>query len=75
MWAGAELYRQTGDSVFADTTIRILDYYSDTQSPSGSWVHKLWYEDSSSQTLCWSADITFEYIAEISDVLFDFCSC
>ena len=75
MWAGAELYRQTGEKVFAQTAIRILDYYCDTQSPSGSWVHKLWYEDSSSQTLAWSADITFEYIGEISDVIFDFCSC
>ena len=75
MWAGAELYRQTGESIFADTAIRILDYYCDTQSPSGTWVHKLWYDDSSDQTLAWSADITFEYIAEISDVIFDFCSC
>jgi hypothetical protein len=75
MWAGAELYRLTGEEVFAETAVRILDFYCRTQSPSGNWVHKLWYEDSSSQTLAWSADITFEYMAEISDVIFDFCSC
>ena len=75
MWAGAELFRITGEQVMTDTAIRILDFYCDTQSPEGTWVHTLWYDDPSAQTLEWSADITFEYIAEISDVIFDFCSC
>ena len=74
MWAGAELYRITGEETFAETTIRILDYYCETQQPSGSWLHTLWYDNPSAQGLEWSADITFEYIAEISDVIFDFCS-
>ena len=74
MWAGAELFRITGEQAFADTATRILDYYCETQTPSGTWVHSLWYEDASSQTLEWSADMTFEYVGEISDVIFDFCS-
>ena len=74
MWAGAELYRITGEAAFAETAVRILDYYCRTQSPSGSWVHTLWYRDESEQSHAWSADITFEYGAEISDVVFDLCS-
>jgi hypothetical protein len=75
MWAGAEMYRLTGEKVFAETAIRILDFYCETQSPTGSWVHTLWYKDESEQHFTWTADITFEYGAEISDVLFDLCSC
>ena len=74
MWAGAELYKLTGEEYFVKTALRILDFYCDGQSPSGSWVHKLWYEDDSAQTLEWSADITLEYIGEISEVIFDLCS-
>lgn len=74
MWAGAELYRLTGEERFSRTALRILDFYCDSQSPEGNWVHKLWYEDESAQTVEWSADITLEYMAEISDVLFDLCS-
>lgn len=74
MWAGAELYRITGEAAFAETAVRILDHYCRTQSPSGSWVHTLWYADESEQSHAWSADITFEYGAEISDVVFDLCS-
>lgn len=74
MWAGAELYRITGEEVFAETAVRILDFYCDTQSPSGSWVHTLWYRDECEQHFTWTADITLEYGAEISDVILDFCS-
>jgi len=75
MWAGAELYRLTGEKVFAETANRILDFYSETQSPSGNWVHTLWYKDESQQHFTGTADITFEYGAEISDVIQDLCSC
>ena len=74
MWSGAELFRITGERAFAETAIRILDFYCETQSPAGTWVHTLWYDDPSAQSLEWSADITFEYVAEISDVILDFCS-
>ncbi len=74
MWAGAELYRLTGESIFAETAVRLLDHYVKTQSPSGSWVHTLWYKSEEEQTFCWSADITFEYGAEFSDVVYDLCS-
>jgi hypothetical protein len=75
MWAGAELYRITGEKVFAETATLILDFYCDTQAPSGSWVHTLWYKDESEQAFTWTADITFEYGGEISDVILDLCSC
>ena len=74
MWAGAELYRLTGGAEFADTAMRILDFYCDTQSPSGTWVHTLWYKSEAEQSFCWTADITYEYGAEISDVVFDLSS-
>ncbi|MBN2295892.1 MAG: hypothetical protein JXM70_25905, partial [Pirellulales bacterium] len=66
MWAGAELYRLTGEERFAETAVRLLDFYCETQSPDGGWVHKLWYKDSSDQTLEWSADIVLEYMGEFS---------
>jgi hypothetical protein len=72
--AGAELYRLTGESVYAQTACRLLDQYVKTQSPSGSWVHTLWYKSAEEQTFCWTADITWEYGAEFSDVLYDLCA-
>ena len=74
MWAGAELFRITGEPAFAETAVRLLDYYCETQSPSGGWVHKLWYDDASAQTLEWSSDIVLEYMGEMSDVILDLCS-
>jgi hypothetical protein len=75
MWAGSELYRITGEKVFAETAVRILDYFSESQSTEGSWVHSLWYRDESEQPLADTMDITQEFGAEISDVVYDFCSC
>ncbi|GAG47572.1 unnamed protein product, partial [marine sediment metagenome] len=49
MWAGSELYRITGEEIFAETAIRILDFYCDTQTDTGAWVHTLWYKDESEQ--------------------------
>ncbi len=71
MWSGAELYRITGERVFAETATRLLDYYCKTQAPSGSWVHTLWYKSEEEQTFSWTADITYEYGAEFSDVVYD----
>lgn len=71
MWAGAELYRLTGEALFAETAIRILDYYCQTQAASGAWVHTLWYKSEAEQSFCWTADITYEYGGEISDVILD----
>lgn len=74
MWAGAELYRITGEKVFAETAIRILDYFTESQLHSGSWVHYLWYKDESEQPFPGTADITYEFGGEISDVIYDLCS-
>ncbi len=74
MWAGAELYRLTGEKVFADTATRLLDWYCQTQRPSGSWVHTLWYKDESEQSFPWTADITYEYGGEFTDVVYDLCA-
>ncbi len=69
--AGAELYCITGEDVFAETATRLLDFYCKTQSPRGCWVHTLWYKDESEQSFPWTADITYEYGAEFSDVVYD----
>ena len=74
MWAGAELYRITGEKAFAETATRLLDFYCRTQSPSGCWVHTLWYKSESEQSFPWTADITYEYGGEFSDVVYDLCS-
>lgn len=74
MWAGSELYRITGEEIFAETAVRILDYFSESQSSEGIWVHLLWYQDESEQPLADTMDITQEFGAEISDVVYDFCS-
>ena len=73
MWAGAELYRLTGEARFAETAIRILDFFADSQLPSGGWVHHLWYADESDQPFPATADITLEFGGEISDAIFDLC--
>ena len=74
MWAGAELYRLTGEKAFAETATKLLDYYCKTQSPRGCWVHTLWYKDESEQAFTWTADITYEYGGEFSDVVYDLCA-
>ena len=74
MWAGAELYRLTGEAVYAETAVRLLDYYVRMQTPAGSWVHTLWYKSEEEQTFSWTADIAWEYGAEFSDVLYDLCA-
>jgi hypothetical protein len=71
MWSGAELYRITGDRRYADTATRLLDFYCKTQSPTGTWVHTLWYKSEAEQSFPWTADITCEYGAEFTDVLYD----
>ncbi len=71
MWAGAELYRITGERRYADTATRLLDFYCKTQSASGTWVHTLWYKSEAEQSFPWTADITCEYGAEFSDVVYD----
>src|SRR5205814_8386873 len=71
MWSGAELYRITGDKRYADTATRLLDFYCKTQSASGTWVHTLWYKSEAEQSFPWTADITCEYGAEFSDVVYD----
>lgn len=58
MWAGAELYRLTGPRTFAETAVRLLDFYVRTQSAAGCWVHTLWYADESEQSFAWTADIS-----------------
>jgi hypothetical protein len=74
MWAGAELYRITGETVFAETATRLLDFYCRTQTEHGCWVHTLWYRNEAEQSFPWTADITFEYGAEFSDVVSDLCA-
>jgi|GEM_PF-1204416 len=71
MWAGPELYRLTGEAIYAETATRLLDFYCRTQSDQGSWVHTLWYASEADQPFTWTADITFEYGAEFSDVIYE----
>lgn len=75
MWAGSELYRITGKKIYLETALRILDYYCKTQRPSGAWVHTLWYKTEREQQFTWTSDITHEYGAEISDVIYDLGAC
>jgi hypothetical protein len=71
MWAGAELYRHTGEPRFARTAARFLEWLCETQYPSGLWLHTLWYEEPARQPLAASLDAIQELCAEISDTLFD----
>ena len=73
MWAGAELYRLAGEARFAETAIRILDFFAESQCASGGWVHRLWYADESDQPFAATADITLEFGGEISDAIFELC--
>jgi len=72
MWAGAELYRMTGEDIFAETTLRILDHICKSQLPSGAWLHSLWYKTESDQPFAVTVDVVSEFGSEISDVLYEF---
>jgi len=74
MWSGAEMYRITGEKRYAETATKLLDFYCQTQAASGSWVHTLWYKDEAAQSFPWTADITCEYGAEFSDVVYELSS-
>jgi len=71
MWAGAELYRHTGEQRFAETAERILDWFCQSQYSSGLWVHTLLYQSPEEQPLAASLDIVQELCAEISNTLFE----
>lgn len=71
MWAGAQLYRLTGRQRYADTAERILDWFCESQYPSGLWVHGLLYDRPEDQPLAGCLDIVQELCAEISDTLFE----
>ena len=71
MWAGAELYRHTGEPRFAHTAARFLEWLCQSQYPSGLWLHTLWYQEPSEQPLPASLDAIQELCAEISDTLFE----
>jgi len=71
MWAGAELYRHTGEACFARTAARFLEWLCQTQYPSGLWLHTLWYAEPAEQPLPASLDAIQELCAEISDTLFE----
>ena len=74
MWASAQLYRLTGERRFAETAERILDWFCQSQDPSGIWVHHVWYGCAEEQPLAGSLDIVQELCAEMSDAIFDLSS-
>ncbi len=71
MWASAEIYRHTGERRFAETAGRILEWFRESQIPSGLWVHYLWYRDETEQPLQAALDLVQELCAEMSDALFE----
>lgn len=73
MWAGAELYRHTGDRRFAETTEKILENFCKRQDHTGTWLHDLWYKRIEDQPVALNLDIVQELGGEIADTLFDLC--
>ncbi len=71
MWAGAELYRHTGEQRFAETAERIFNWFCQSQDPSGVWVHHVWYSSPEDQPLAGSFDIVQELCAEMVDTIFE----
>jgi hypothetical protein len=73
MWAGAELYRHTGELRFSQAAERIFDWFCESQHPSGVWVHGLWYQRPEDQPFTDSLDIVQELCAEMIDTIFELC--
>lgn len=71
MWASAELYRHTGETHFAQTAEEIFRWFCETMTPSGIWVHSLWYRTPEEQPLAAALDGVQELCAEMSDTLFE----
>lgn len=71
MWASAELYRHTGELHFALTAEEIFRWFCDTMTPSGIWVHSLYYRSSEEQPLAAALDAVQELCAEMSDTIFE----
>lgn len=71
MWAGAELYRHTGQPRFAETAERILDCMCQSQHPAGYWVHTVWGKNLEDQPFEATVDIAQELCAEIMDATFE----
>lgn len=71
MWSAAELYRLTGERRFAETAMKIADFFCESQTPSGVWLHSLWYKSEEEQPLSMTMDIMFEFGSELSDLVFD----
>jgi hypothetical protein len=71
MWASAELYRHTGELHFAQTSEEIFRWFCETMTPSGIWVHTLWYRNAEEQPLASALDSVQELCSEMSDTLFE----
>lgn len=71
MWASAELYRHTGETHFAQTAEEIFRWFCETMTPSGIWVHSLYYHSPEEQPLAAALDGVQELCAEMSDTLFE----
>jgi hypothetical protein len=71
MWAGAELYRHTGEPRFAETAERIFDSLCQSQYPSGFWVHTVLGKRPEDQPMTATIDIAQELCAEMTDTIFE----
>ncbi|PKM69757.1 MAG: hypothetical protein CVU94_02350 [Firmicutes bacterium HGW-Firmicutes-19] len=71
MWASAELYRLTGETHFAKTAEEIFQWFCESMTPEGIWVHGLWYKHAEEQPLAASLDAVQELCAEMSDTIFE----
>jgi hypothetical protein len=62
-WGAALLYQITGDSVYRDWTVRVGDWFAETQRDDGSWA---WEPNPSlGQTI----ELTAEFIAHIDTII------
>jgi len=71
MWGGAELYRHTGQENIKQAVCRIMEAICDSQDPSGTWLHRLWYDDLKDQSFAMSLDCVQEMCLEITDIIYD----
>jgi len=71
MWGSAEVYRLTGETKYAQTAKRILDWLRDCQYQWGGWLHTVRFDKPEDQPFGATADIIFELGGEIKETVFN----
>ena len=64
-WGSSLLYQVTGDREYRDWTVRMGDWFADTQSADGSWADSFPYDGRASSQI----HLVAEFVAHVDNII------